>query len=183
MVIYTSDQGFFLGDHGWYDKRFMYEESLRMPFIVRYPGEIKAGSVSEHMILNLDFAATFVDYAHGKEDGSMQGKSIRPILKGEEVDDWRQSMYYRYWMYPSEHNVYAHYGIRTMRYKLICYYPSGEGLEEGMDHLEGEEWELFDLQRDPYELLSVYDDPDYAQVVSGLKRELALLKEEAGDFE
>lgn len=183
IVIYTSDQGFFLGDHGWYDKRFMYEESLRMPFVIRYPREIEPGSVQDKMILNLDFAQTFLDFAMIEEEKDMQGRSFRPLLKGEEVNDWRESMYYRYWMYPSEHNVFAHYGIRNMRYKLICYYPAGNGMEDGMKHLENEEWELFDLEKDPCEMVSVYNEPEYADVVKDLKKELVVLKEEAKDFE
>ncbi len=122
IVIYTSDQGFFLGDHGWYDKRFMYEESLRMPFVMRYPKEIPAGSVVGTMATNVDFAPTFLDYAGLQSTERMQGASFRGIAAGEEPDTgWPTAMYYRYWMHLSHHNVPAHYGIRTPRYKLIYY--------------------------------------------------------------
>ena len=127
IVIYTSDQGFFLGDHGWYDKRFMYEESLRMPFIIRYPQEIKAGSVNGDIITNVDFAAMFLDYAGIEAPERFQGRSFRPLLEGSTPADWPQSMYYRYWMHLAHHHVYAHYGVRTHRYKLIYYYADAMG--------------------------------------------------------
>ena len=114
IVIYTSDQGFYLGDHGWYDKRFMYEESLRMPFVIRYPPEIEAGTVSEEIMLNVDFAPTFLDFAGVDVPDKMQGTSFRPLLHGETPSDWQTSLYYRYWMHAdSHHNIYAHYGVRT----------------------------------------------------------------------
>lgn len=168
IVIYTSDQGFFLGDHGWYDKRFMYEESLRMPFVVRYPREIRPGSVMKAMALNVDFAETFLDYAGMAVPHDMQGCSLRPLFRGEIPEAWRSSMYYRYWEHMSHpHRVASHYGIRTMRYKLIYYY--GESL--GMTRFEPTvpEWELFDLERDPHELNNVYADSGYAAVVRELK--------------
>ncbi|MCB0109782.1 MAG: sulfatase, partial [Caldilineaceae bacterium] len=114
VVIYTSDQGFFLGDHGWYDKRFMYEESLRMPFIIRFPQEIAAGTINDDMILNVDFAPLFLDLAGVPIPAEMQGRSFRPLLQGTTPTDWREAMYYRYWMHKAHHNVYAHYGIRTL---------------------------------------------------------------------
>ena len=117
LIIYTSDQGFFLGDHGWYDKRFMYEESLRMPFILRYPREVEAGTVNKDMILNIDFAPLFLDLAGVPVQENLQGQSIRPLLNQNTPEDWRDAMYYRYWMHKTHHNVYAHYGIRTHRYK------------------------------------------------------------------
>lgn len=168
VVVYTSDQGFFLGDHGWYDKRFFYEESLRMPFIVQYPREIPAGRVSNPMVLNVDFAPTFLDYAEVEVPAEMQGVSARSVLRGETPPGWRAAMYYRYFMYPSEHNVYAHYGIRTHRHKLIYYYQG--------DDPDLAEWELFDLQQDPHELNNVYADPAYAAVVTDLKEELHRLR-------
>ena len=116
--MYTSDQGFFLGDHDWFDKRFMYEESLRMPFLIRYPGQIKPKSVSDGMILNVDFASTFLEFAGLKEPADVQGHSIVPLTKGRVPGDWRTSMYYRYYHHPSEHMVNKHYGVRTERYKL-----------------------------------------------------------------
>ena len=183
MVIYTSDQGFFLGDHGWYDKRFMYEESLRMPFLVRYPREIQTGSSSDAMALNIDFAETWLDYAGVAIPDDMQGTSLRPILNGETPDDWRTSMYYRYWMHLTHHYVPAHYGIRTDRYKLIYYYGEALGTTGSIDEPKAPEWELFDLEKDPNEMCSVYDDPAYADIVTELTAELYRLKAEAADEE
>jgi arylsulfatase A-like enzyme len=120
--MYTSDQGFFLGDHGWFDKRFMYEESLRMPFIVRYPREIAENSVCDKISLNLDFAKTILDFAGIDAPDDMQGASLRPLMQGETPEGWRTSFYYRYWMHLTHHNVPAHIGLRTERYKLIFYY-------------------------------------------------------------
>ena len=181
LVIYTSDQGFFLGDHGWYDKRFMYEESLRMPFIVRYPREVAPGSVSDELCLNLDFAPLFLDLAGSGTPASLQGRSLRPVLRGEGPPDWRQAMYYRYWMHKADHNVYAHYGIRTHRHKLIYYYSDALGQPGAVDETCDPEWELFDLERDPQELINVCDDPVYASVRAELTDELHRLQEEAGD--
>ncbi len=172
IVIYTSDQGFFLGDHGWYDKRFMYEESLRMPFVVRYPGQVAEGSVNDDIVLNADFAPTFLDYAGVKTPGFMQGRSFAPLLEGNTPADWRDAMYYRYFMHKAHHNVYAHYGIRTDRYKLIYYYLDDPGPRE---------WELFDLQEDPAELSNVYAEPAYANVVADLKQRLRDLRAYYGD--
>jgi len=182
IVIYTSDQGFFLGDHGWYDKRFMYEESLRMPFVIRYPREIEAGSHCQNIVTNLDFAKTFLDYAAIEAPGEMQGRSFRPILNGETPDDWPTSMYYRYWMHMQGHAVPAHYGIRTQRYKLIYYYGKPCGMN-GVSQIETEpEWELFDLEKDPQEMNSVYGNPEYAEIQKDLEAELARLKKEAKDI-
>jgi Arylsulfatase A and related enzymes len=182
IVIYTSDQGFFLGDHGWYDKRFMYEESRRMPLVVRYPREIQAGSRMEAMALNIDFPCTFLDYAGVPIPEEMQGRSLRPLFNGEVPSDWRTSMYYRYWMHLDEyHNVYAHYGIRTHRYKLIYYYAEALGTSGSMDESRPPEWELFDLEKDPYELNNVYADPAYADAVQELKAELRRLQLEVLD--
>lgn len=176
VVVYTSDQGFFLGDHGWYDKRFFYEESLRMPFLIRYPREIPAGSVDGHIVLNTDFAPTLLDYAGLPVPADMQGRSFRAIprgaAQGAPASDWRPAMYYRYFMHLAHHNVFAHYGIRTDRYKLIYYYEREP---------EPPEWELFDLQQDPQELHSVYDHSDYQDVVRELKAQLRRLREELGD--
>ena len=183
MIIYTSDQGFFLGDHGWYDKRFMYEESLRMPFLVRYPREIQPGSSSDAMALNIDFAETWLDYAELPIPDNMQGTSLRPIFNGETPDDWQTSMYYRYWMHLTHHYVPAHYGIRTHRYKLIYYYGEALGTIGSIDEPKEPEWELFDLEKDPNEMCSVYDDPAYADIVTELTAELYRLKAEAGDEE
>ncbi len=181
IVVYTSDQGFFLGDHGWYDKRFMYEESLRMPMLVRYPREIAPGSVSTDMALNVDFAPTFLDYAGAPIPDEFQGHSLRPVLAGQTPDDWQRSMYYRYWMHDAHHWVRAHYGVRTLDHKLICYYGDGMGLKGSREVTYPVEWELFDLNKDPCEIRSVYDDPAYADTVADLKGELARLQQAIGD--
>jgi len=193
VVVYTSDQGFFLGDHGWYDKRFMYEESLRMPFVLRYPREVKPGMVNDDIVVNVDFAPLFLELAGLPVPADMQGRSFRSILKGSTPPDWREGMYYRYWMNKSDHNVSAHYGIRTHKYKLIYYYYDGCG-QTGSDRglcagnrdvtsiagLEPE-WELFDLEKDPREMCNVVSDPAYAGVVRELKDALHRLQKEAGD--
>ncbi|MCY3024551.1 MAG: sulfatase [Planctomycetota bacterium] len=168
MVIYTSDQGFFLGDHTWFDKRFMYEESLKMPFLVRYPPLIKSGSTSDGMILNVDFAPTLLDLAGEKVPADMQGRSFLPLLKGETPKDWRTSMYYRYYHYPQDHRVQPHYGVRTLTHKLIYF-----------NKLD--QWELYDLEKDPHELKNVYGDPANADLVKQLKEEMYRLKKELKD--
>ena len=160
IVIYTSDQGFYLGDHGWYDKRWMYEESLSTPFIVKYPGHIKPGVKNNDIVLNLDFAETFLDYAGVEIPTDMQGKSLRPVLEGATPADWRKSMYYHYYEFPGPHSVARHYGIRNERYKLIHYY-------------QVKEWEFFDLKTDPNELKSTYDDPASKELITQMKKELA----------
>jgi len=171
IVIYTSDQGFYLGDHGWFDKRFMYEQSLRMPLLVRYPKEIKAGSVNEDIVLNLDFAPTLLDFAGAAKSADMQGQSFRPLLQGRMPKDWRTSMYYHYYEYPAVHSVKRHYGVRTRRYKLIHFY------------YDIDEWELYDLHKDPDELNNVIDDPTYANVLKQLKDELSRLRNKFKDTE
>ncbi|KAA3656272.1 MAG: DUF4976 domain-containing protein [Chloroflexi bacterium] len=181
IVVYTSDQGFFLGDHGWYDKRFMYEESLRMPFVMRYPHAIAAGSVNDHMILNVDFAPTFLAYASLPIPEHFQGRDFQPILGDTIPDDWQTSMYYRYWMHRAHHNVFAHYGIRTLRYKLIYYYGEALGQPGAIGDATEPEWELFDLEKDPYELNNVYHDAAYADVVVDLKAELVRLQTAVND--
>lgn len=182
IVIYTSDQGFFLGDHGWFDKRFMYEESLRMPFVVKYPRSIKPGTVTDAMSLNVDFAQTFLDYAGIQAPPDMQGHSLRSVLEGETPDGWRTSMYYRYWMHLDDHhNVYSHYGIRTHQYKLIYYYAEALGTAGSKDENRPPEWELFDLTQDYCEMNNVYGNPDYADITAQLKEELAKLQREVLD--
>jgi len=163
IVIYTSDQGFFLGDHGLYDKRFMYEESLRMPFLVRWPAGIGAGSRSDAIGLNVDFAPTFLEAAGLPVPEDMQGRSLLPVLRGETPGDWRTSMYYRYYHDPGDHNTRAHYGVRTRTHKLIYYWKQ-------------DEWELFDLEHDPYELNNLYGQPGHETITSDLKAELARLR-------
>lgn len=167
IVIYTSDQGFFLGEHNMFDKRFMYEESLRMPFLIRWPARIKPGSISREMILNVDFAPMMLDAAGAKVPADMQGKSFLPILRGEKPAGWRTSMYYRYY-HPGHHNVAAHYGVRTDRYKLIFF-----------DKLN--QWELYDLKNDPREMNNIYGNKENASLVTRLKTEMYRLKKELGD--
>jgi len=168
MVIYTSDQGFFLGDHGLFDKRFMYEESLRMPFLVRWPATIKAGTRSDAVALNVDFAPTFLEAAGLPVPGDMQGRSILPILRGRTPADWRTSMYYRYYHDPGNHNTRAHYGVRTRTHKLIHFWKK-------------DQWELFDLVNDPHELHNLYGEPGQEALAAALKQELAKLKREVRD--
>jgi arylsulfatase A-like enzyme len=177
IVVYTSDQGFFLGDHNWYDKRFMYEESLRMPFLARYPGVIKPGSKNADMVLNLDFPETFLDFAGQQAPADMQGRSFRPILEGHTPRDWRQSMYYRYWMHLADHGVPAHYGVRTRQYKLIYYYGKALGSSGAIDRDTAPEWELFDIQKDPHEMNNLYGDPKHEKTIGELKKELTRLRE------
>jgi arylsulfatase A-like enzyme len=167
VVMYSSDQGFYLGEHGWFDKRFMYEESYRMPFMVRWPGVIKPGSINDQLVSNLDYAETFLEVAGAKIPGDMQGRSLVPLFKGERSDDWRTSLYYHYYEFFGDrraaHMVRRHYGVRTGRYKLIHFY--------NLD-----EWELYDLEKDPREMESMYDNPYYTGVVQELKSELARLQ-------
>jgi arylsulfatase A-like enzyme len=168
IVIYSSDQGFYLGEHGWFDKRWMYEESLHMPLIVRWPGKVKAGSVDKHLVSNLDFAETFLEIAGAPAPADMQGRSLVPLLKGQAPADWRKSFYYHYYEYPQPHRVPPHYGVRTEQHKLI-YYPLTD------------EWELFDLAKDPQEMRSVHSEPAYADTVDRLKAELTKLREHYRD--
>jgi len=181
IVIYTSDQGFFLGEHGYYDKRFIYEESLRMPFLIRYPAEIAAGAINKDIHINADFAPTFLDFAGQPTPAEMQGRSFRANLAGKTPADWRTSMYYRYWMHLADHYVPAHYGIRTLKHKLIFYYGLPLGMTGAVKTPTEPEWELFDLEKDPHEMKNVYADPAYAPVVKELKTELLRLKESCGD--
>jgi len=169
VVVYTSDQGFYLGDHGWFDKRFMYEESLRMPLLVRYPREVKPGSVSDCLVLNLDFAATFLDYAGVPVPEDIQGESMRAVLRGKTPRNWRKSIYYHYYEYPAVHSVKRHYGVRTKRYKLIHFYH------------DIDEWELYDLKKDPKEMKNVLGDPAYANIVKEMKIELQALRKKYKD--
>jgi arylsulfatase A-like enzyme len=167
IVIYTSDQGWYLGEHGWYDKRWMYEESLRMPLLVRWPAVIAAGSVNDDLCQNLDFAETMLDAAGAPIPVEMQGRSLVPLLQGRSPRDWRRSVYYHYYEHPGVHNVQRHEGVRTDRYKLIHFYRLGE-------------WELYDLAKDPDELHNVHADPAYAGVVSELEDELNRLRKHYG---
>lgn len=168
IVIYTSDQGFFLGDHGWFDKRFMYEESLRMPLLVSWPGRIKPGSKNDAMVMNIDFAPTLLEAAGAPVPADMQGRSFLAALEGRRLKNWRTSIYYRYYHYPGDHQVQPHYGVRTDRYKLIHYNKLNE-------------WELYDLKKDPRELKNLYNDPSHARTVRDLKAELTRLRTELDD--
>ena len=164
VIIYTSDQGFYLGEHGWYDKRFMYEESLGMPLLIRYPREIKAGESLDQMVLNLDLCPTILDYARVNIPDEIQGKSLRPLLKGEK-QFWRKSIYYHYYEYPHGwHNVNRHDGIRTKDFKLINFYQMGEK-------------ELYDLQNDPNELNNLYNNERYTDIERQLNKELISLRQ------
>jgi arylsulfatase A-like enzyme len=163
IVIYSSDQGWYLGEHGWYDKRWMYEQSLRTPLIVRWPDHIKPNTRNDAFVSNLDFAQTFLDLAGAPIPDDMQGRSLVPLMKGNGPEDWRDSFYYHYYENPGWHNVARHYGVRADRYKLIHYYRK-------------DEWELFDLKKDPRELNSVYGDAGYAEVQKRLKRQLKRLQ-------
>jgi arylsulfatase A-like enzyme len=182
VVVYTSDQGFFLGDHGWFDKRLMYEESLAMPFLVRYPRLVSPGSVCDELALNVDIAPTIVELAGLDVPGEVQGESLVPLLAGERPAGWRTSMYYRYWMHRDDaHLVPAHYGVRTKHHKLICFY--NDPLDQPGAHGPSApvEWELYDLVADPFEVRNVIDDPAYAAVALELRAELARLQHELGD--
>lgn len=168
IVIYSSDQGFYLGDHGWYDKRWMYEESLKMPLIVKWPETVKAGSTCDLMVQNLDYAESFLEIAGASIPDDMQGVSLVPLLKGERPEDWRDSIYYHYYEFPSVHMVARHYGIRTERYKLMYFY-------------QIDEWEFYDLEQDPDELTNAYSDPAYQSVIADLKARLQDLREKYED--
>ncbi|MEM9143871.1 MAG: sulfatase/phosphatase domain-containing protein, partial [Bacteroidota bacterium] len=160
LVVYTSDQGFYLGEHGWFDKRFMYEESFRTPILMRFPKKIKAGTVVDQMVQNLDFAPTFLDLAQVPIPKDMQGESLVPLMGGEAPKDWRDAIYYTYYEYPSEHNVNRHYGVRTDRYKLIHFY------------YEVDQWELYDLEKDPQEMHNVYGNPEYGDIQEQMHKKL-----------
>ena len=169
IVVYTSDQGFYLGEHGWFDKRFMYEQSLRMPLIVRYPEKVKAGSVNDDIVLNLDFAPTFLDYAGVEIPGQMQGRSMKPVLEGNTPDDWRDAMYYHYYEYPAWHGVKRHYGVRTDRYKLMHFY------------YDIDQWEFYDLKKDSLEMHNEIDNPEYKDEIERLKMIMEEKREQFGD--
>ncbi|MCX7429774.1 MAG: sulfatase-like hydrolase/transferase [Planctomycetia bacterium] len=163
IVIYSSDQGFYLGEHGWFDKRWMYEESLRMPLVVRWPGVTKPGTVDEHMVQNLDFAQTLLAAAGLEAPPDMQGRSLVPLLRGESPPDWRQSIYYHYYEFPEPHRVPSHYGVRTPTHKLIWYDARRE-------------WELFDLVNDPREMRSIHANPAARATFDSLRGELVRLR-------
>lgn len=164
IVMYSSDQSFYLGEHGWFDKRFMYEESLRTPLLIHWPGHGRPASETELMVQNIDMAPTFLELAGVPVPGDMQGRSLVPLLEGEEPSDWRDSIYYHYYQdVATTHHVQPHYGVRTERYKLIHFYMINE-------------WELFDLKKDPNEMKSVYGNPEYSAKLTELKQELKRLR-------
>ena len=166
VVIYSSDQGFYLGEHGWFDKRFMYEESFRAPLIAKWPGHIKPGSSNSDLVQNLDFAQTFLDIAGVEAPSDMQGMSLKPVMeKGKAPAGWRKSLYYQYYEFPGAHSVRRHEGVATKRYKLIHFYDIGE-------------WEFYDLKKDPSEMQSEYENPKYADKIEELKAELQKLKKQ-----
>ncbi len=168
VVIYTSDQGFYLGEHGWYDKRFMYEESFSTPLLARFPREIRPGTVIDDMVVNLDLAPTILDYAGIDIPSDMQGASWREIAAGKTIP-WRDAVYYHYYEWPAVHMVKRHYGVRTDRYKLIHFY------------YDIDEWEMYDLQEDPNEMRSIYNEPAYSEVQTMLHQRLKELREQYGD--
>lgn len=168
IIVYSSDQGFFLGDHGWFDKRFMYEPCYRTPLLMMWPGKTKPGSVNKDLVSNLDFAQTFLQAAGVKADPSMQGASLIPLLEGSTPADWRKSLYYHYYEYPGVHDVHRHIGVKTARYKLLHYYHLGE-------------WEMFDAETDPLDTKNIYNDPAYAEARKELEKELARLKQHYQD--
>jgi arylsulfatase A-like enzyme len=168
IVMYSSDQGFYLGEHGWDDKRFMYEESFRTPLLARWPGKIQPGTVNKDLVQNIDFAETFLELGGLEAPEEMQGRSIVPLLLGEAPDGWRDALYYHYYEYPGTHSVRRHEGVFDGRWKLIRFY--------GPDVPGGEQFELFDQKNDPAELTSLYADPEHQETVARLKKRLAALK-------
>ncbi|PKQ61843.1 acetylglucosamine-6-sulfatase [Labilibaculum filiforme] len=191
VIVYSADQGMMLGEHDMVDKRWMYEEATRMPFIIHYPELVKAGQRSQSIINNTDFAPTLIDLAGGKVPDKMQGKSIIPLLNGEEPADWRTGTYYRYWMHLTHHDIPAHFGIRTKDYKLIFFYGRHWDLKQEGDLSRNwltpdrsfkvrptpVSWELYDLNKDPHEVNNVYNNPAYSEVIKELKVELKRQRE------
>ncbi|MFZ9746702.1 MAG: sulfatase [Opitutaceae bacterium] len=182
IILYTSDQGFMLGQHDYIDKRWMYEPSLRMPFIVHYPRGVRPGTVSDALINNTDFAPTLLDLAGVSAPADMPGRSFRAMLEGRPVPaDWRTATYYRYWMHLAHHDNPAHYGLRTADYKLIFFYGLPLDARGALPTPTTPGWELYDLRRDPEETKNVYADPAHAATVRQLKAELLRVKQEIGD--
>jgi len=189
IIIYTGDQGYFLGAHDFFDKRWMYEEGMKMPFIVHWPGAIKAGSRCDLLINNTDFAPTMIDMAGGRVPDYMQGKSFKRILLGEKEEAWRDATYYRYWMHMA-HKLGnpAHFGIRTQKYKLIFFYgvdyedpPRTNYWGSQADIVTPPGWELYDLQADPHEMKNLYGRPEYSETVKALKAKLKVLRAELNE--
>lgn len=185
IVVYASDQGFFLGDHGWYDKRLMFEQSLQMPVVFRWPVSIEPGTQVKEIVTNVDFASTLLEMCGLDPYASLpssQGRSFYPLLLRQQVDEWPKSMYYRYWEHDDpNHHVPAHYGVRTKTHKLICYYNDGLGVPGSSERHFPMEWELYDLRTDPQEIHNVISEPEYASVLADLHGELSKLQEYYGD--
>lgn len=182
IVVYTSDQGFFLGEHGWFDKRLMYEESLRMPLLMRWPDGISRQDDIDQIVTNVDFAPTLLDLCGVKAPALLQGRSFAPLLRGESVEDWPTSMYYRYWMHrDSSHLCPAHYGVRTQTHKLIVYYNDPLDQPGANGPLQPIEYELYDLEADPYETVNLWNAPEAADVQAELVAELTRLQTAVGD--
>ena len=167
LIVYTSDQGFYMGEHGWFDKRFMYEESFRTPLLMYLPGG-KQGTVNQ-MVQNIDYAPTFLELAGVEVPKDIQGRSLLPLLRGQQPKDWRQSLYYHYYEYPAEHSVCRHYGIRTGRYSLMHFYNDIDA------------WELYDLKNDPSQMHNIYGKPGTEKLTAGLKRQLLQLQVQYDD--
>jgi len=181
VVVYTSDQGLMLGEHDYIDKRWMYDESMRMPLIVRYPAVVKPGTRSDALINNTDFAPTLLDIARGTPIEKAQGRSFLAVLRGAAPSDWRTATYYRYWMHLTHHDVPAHYGIRTKDYKLIFFYGLPLDAAGALPKPTQPGWELYDLRKDPMETANVYGHAEYADVTSKLKSDLQRMREQLGD--
>ena len=182
IVVYTSDQGFFLGDHGWFDKRLMYEQSLKMPLLIKFPARVDGGTTSDAIITNVDFAPTLLELMSVPAPNDLQGRSFASVLEGDPPEDWPNEMYYRYWMHrDGAHLCPAHYGIRTHTHKLICYYNDPLGQPGANGPADQIEWELFDLVPDPYEVENVIDSEAYRTVRDDLFSRLVALQAEVGD--
>src|SRR5690606_16029615 len=171
IVVYTSDQGFYLGEHGWFDKRFMYDESFKTPLLIKWPHKVKPGITEDEMVQNLDFAQTFLEVAGVQAPEDMQGKSLVPLLTAEDGVWDREAVYYHYYEYPAEHSVKRHYGIATKEFKLIHFY------------YDIDQWELYDRKNDPNELHNVYHDPEYAEIVEMMRDKLKKVREKYQDSE
>ena len=169
LVVYTSDQGFYMGEHGWFDKRFMYEESMHTPLLMHLPKGLKAKGEIREMVQNIDYAPTFLELAGAEIPSDIQGISLVPLLKGEHPKDWRKALYYHFYEYPAEHMVKRHYGVRTDRFKLIHFYN------------DIDTWELYDLKEDPTEMHNLYGNSDYTSIVDSLKETMLELQEQYND--
>ena len=191
VIIYTGDQGYFLGEHDYYDKRWMYEESMRMPFFICYPKKIKEASRQNLLINNTDFAPTIIELAGGEVPAYMQGRSFKRTIEGKKENEWRTETYYRFWMHMAHDlGVPAHFGIRTMKYKIIFFYgidygrlltpsPENWGSQDSIVTPPG--WEFYDLETDPHEMNNLYNDPDYQGIIEDLKSRLETIRKELNE--